>query len=161
MILMPVSQNYSQNIPSLAKNYIQIGYYNVYTRHGLIWKHEARIDKNRVVLEDDSHHIEAYFSESAQRKDFQCLVRHFVSPGHAKYLATRSPIWDVEWPMRPASRLFKLLQITLTTAFSTDAAADGCPRISSINPPARIHARGLITFLPAYFGAEPPIGSNI
>src|SRR5208337_3362103 len=161
MILMPVSQYDSQDIPSLAKNCVQIGYDDVDTRHRLIGKHEPRIDNNCVVLVDDSHHIEAYFSESPQRKNFKCSVFHIVSPRHAKYLATMSPISDVEWPMRPASRLFKLLLITLTTAFSMDVAADGCPRISSINPPARIHARGLITFLPVYFGAEPPIGSNI
>ncbi len=40
---------------------------------------------------------------------------------------TKSPTSDVEYPMRPASRLFKLEETTWITASSIDFAASGFP----------------------------------
>ena len=45
--------------------------------------------------------------------------------------------------------------------FSIAFAASFSPRKSSIIAAAPIAASGLMTFLPVYFGAEPPIGSNM
>ena len=47
------------------------------------------------------------------------------------------------------------------TDSSNIPAAFSSPKYSSIMPPAQIAASGFMTFFPVYFGAEPPIGSNI
>jgi hypothetical protein len=41
------------------------------------------------------------------------------------------------------------------------SAIFGSPRVSIIMPPAHMVASGLMTFLPVYLGALPPMGSNM
>src|ERR1051326_2790039 len=75
--------------------------------------------------------------------------------------ATRSPISEVEKPIFPAARLLILSLTTLITASSIAFAATVSPRKSSIIWPAQIAAKGLMTPFQIYFGALPPIGSNM
>src|SRR5258706_11533487 len=75
--------------------------------------------------------------------------------------ATRSPTWVVVWPIFPAARDWILVLMIWILAFSMAAPAWASPRKSSIMAAALIAASGLMTFWPVYFGALPPIGSNM
>ena len=74
---------------------------------------------------------------------------------------TRSPTSLVEYPILPAAIDLSLLPVTNETLLSIAAAASASPRKSSIMATDEIAASGLITPMPVYFGAEPPIGSNM
>ena len=74
--------------------------------------------------------------------------------------ATRSPTSSVVMPIRPAS-IPLMCPMAPTTASSTRWAASPSPRCSSISPTAQMAARGLALPVPAYLGADPPMGSNM
>jgi hypothetical protein len=61
----------------------------------------------------------------------------------------------------PAFWLFIFVPVTCWMAFMTRAPAAGWPLCSSSMLIAAMAAIGLITFWPVYFGALPPIGSNM
>src|SRR5437016_2110861 len=84
----------------------------------------------------------------------QDLVNH-------KTAATRSPTSEVEKPILPAAELLIFSLTILITASSIALAAAVSSRKSSIIWPAQMAASGLMTPLPVYFGALPPIGSNM
>ena len=63
-------------------------------------------------------------------------------------------------PIFPAERDSKLIAVFMI-AFSISIEYCSSPNSLTIIAAAPMHARGLITFLSVYFGADPPIGSNI
>ena len=85
-----------------------------------------------------------------------------MSEEHVKFIyklsMTKSPTSVVEYPILPAARELILPLTTFITACSIEDAAFASPNVSSIIAQAQIAASGLITFLPVYFGALPPIG---
>ncbi len=68
---------------------------------------------------------------------------------------------DVEIPLRASADGTSPLRSKSATASSTRVAAFVSPRKSIIIATAEMAPNGQATFLPACFGAEPWIGSNI
>src|SRR4030042_3073732 len=77
------------------------------------------------------------------------------------YFTTKSPTLEVLYPILPAVRLFTSILTTFMISSSIRFEAFSSPRFSSIIWQAEMAARGLTTPFPVYFGADPPIGSNI